>query len=95
MIGEPPSFVGAVHVNETCVLPAVPDTDVGAPGVVTGVTPDETIDVAPVPAALIALTRNVYAVPFTKLVTVCEAVADATRPVTVTQSVSFIERSTR
>ena len=72
MTTEPPVLAGAVHVNETCVLPAVPTTDVGTPGTVRGVTPAETVDVAPVPATLVALTRNVYDVPFVKPVTVAD-----------------------
>ena len=76
MIADPPLLAGALHVNETCVLPAVPATEVGAPGVVRGVTAAETVDVVPVPAALDALTRNVYAVPFVKPVTVALAVVD-------------------
>ena len=75
MIAEPPLLAGAVHVRDTCVSPAVPDTLVGAPGVVTGVTEFD-VAVAPVPAALDALTLNVYAVPFTNPVTVVEAVVD-------------------
>ena len=51
------------------VIPVI----VGAPGVVTGITADDAVDVAPVPAALVALTRNVYAVPFVKPVTVADA----------------------
>jgi len=43
---------------------------------VRGVTADETVEVAPVPAALVALTRNVYDVPFVKPVTVVAAVVD-------------------
>ena len=58
------------------MLPAVPTTDVGAPGVVRGVTAAETIEVAPVPAALVALTRNMYDVPFVKPVTVAAAIVD-------------------
>jgi hypothetical protein len=46
---------------------------VGAEGVVDGITAAETVDVAPVPAALVALTRNVYDVPFVKPVTVADA----------------------
>ena len=59
MIADPPLSIGALHVRETCVSPGVPATDVGASGTVRGVTAAETVDVAPVPAALIALTRNV------------------------------------
>ena len=58
MIVEPPLLEGAVHVSDTCVLPAVPDTLVGAPGTVRGVTADDAVEVAPVPTALVALTRN-------------------------------------
>ena len=75
MIAEPPLLDGAVHVNETCELSAVPDTLVGAPGVVTGVTEPD-VAVTPVPAALDALTLNVYAVPLTKPVIVALAVVD-------------------
>ena len=75
MIAEPPLLDGALHVNDTCVLPAVPATDVGAPGTVRGVTElDEAV--TPVPTAFVALTRNVYAVPFVKPVTVAEAVVE-------------------
>ena len=75
MIADPPLLDGAVHVNETCVLPAVPATDVGAPGTVRGVTELDDA-VVPVPTAFVALTRNVYAVPFVKPVTVAEAVVE-------------------
>ena len=69
-------MTGAVHVKETCVLPAVPAREVGAPGTVRGVTADDAVETVPVPAALDALTRNVYAVPFVKPVTVAEADVD-------------------
>ena len=54
------------------VIPVI----VGAPGVVTGVTEDDAVETVPVPAVLVALTRNVYAVPFVKPVTVAEADVD-------------------
>ena len=76
MIADPPLLAGALHVNDTCVLPAVPATDVGAPGVVRGVTEPDAVETVPVPAALVALTRNVYAVPFVKPVTVALAAVD-------------------
>ena len=41
-----------------------------------GVTDADTTDVAPVPAALVALTLNVYAVPFVNPVTVALAAVD-------------------
>ena len=75
MIADPPLLAGALHVNETCVLPAVPATEVGALGTVRGVT-DPDVAVAPVPIVFTALTRNVYAVPFTKPVTVALAAVD-------------------
>ena len=62
MIELPPLLVGAVHVSETCELPAVPTTEVGAPGVVNGVTLDEAVEYEPVPAALTAATLNTCAV---------------------------------
>ena len=75
MIADPPLLTGAVQVRDTDALPAVPATEVGAPGTVLGVTADD-VPVAPVPAVLVALTRNVYAVPFAKPVTVAEAVVE-------------------
>ena len=55
-MAEPPLF-GAVHESETCVLPAVAASPVGAAGTARGV--DVTVeDVLPVPAALVADTRN-------------------------------------
>jgi hypothetical protein len=74
VIVAPPSETGAVNPTVAVVDPvaeAVPI--VGAPGVVRGVTEAETVEVAPVPAALVALTRNVYDVPFVKPVTVADA----------------------
>src|SRR4051812_49828747 len=43
---------------------------VGAPGTVAGVTLFEADDAAPVPTALVAVTVNVYAVPFVRPATV-------------------------
>ena len=77
VIVAPPSEPGAVKATVAVVDPvAVAVPIVGAPGVVRGTTADETVDVAPVPAALVALTRNVYDVPFVKPVTVVAAVVD-------------------
>ena len=47
------------------VSPLVATTAVGALAVVIGVAPAEP-EASPAPAALIALTRNAYAVPFVK-----------------------------
>ena len=48
---------------------------VGAPGTVRGVA-DVVVDAAPVPAALTAETRNVYAVPLVRPVTVADVTVD-------------------
>ena len=76
MIADPPLLTGALQVKDTDALPAVPATEVGAPGTVRGVTADDAVETVPVPATFDALTRNVYAVPFAKPVTVAEAVVD-------------------
>jgi hypothetical protein len=70
-----PLLPPAVHDNATCVLPATPATPVAAAGVVYGVTDAESADTGPVPAALVAETRNTYAVPLVSPVTVADAVA--------------------
>ena len=54
---------GALHVTVACVLLAVAETLVGAPGSVAGVTALDALDDAPVPTVLIVVTMNVYAVP--------------------------------
>jgi hypothetical protein len=74
VIVAPPLEAGAVKATVAEVDPvfvAVPI--VGALGTVRGTTAAETVDVAPVPAALVALTRNVYDVAFVKPVTVADA----------------------
>ena len=58
-IAAPPLDAGAVHETLASVLPLVPDTPVGAPGTVTGVTALEAVDADPVPALLVAVTVNV------------------------------------
>jgi hypothetical protein len=40
----PPSFAGADQATETWVSPEVPDTAVGAPGTVEGVTEAEAVE---------------------------------------------------
>ena len=59
MIADPPLLAGADQVKDTCVLSGVPTTVVGAPGTVRGITAADVADTAPVPAALVALTRKV------------------------------------
>ena len=73
-IVAPPLDTGAVKATVAVIDPvfvAVPI--VGAPGTVRGTTAAETVEVALVPATLVALTRNVYDVPFVKLVTIADA----------------------
>ena len=69
MIALPPSLVGGVKLTVASPLPATADTPVGAPGTVLGVTAVEALDAADVPAAFVAVTVNVYAVPFARPVT--------------------------
>ena len=58
MIVEPPLAAGAVQDRVTWVEPGVAASPVGAPGTVRGVA-DVVVDAVPVPAALVAETRNV------------------------------------
>src|SRR4051794_26632206 len=71
-MGEPPLLAGAAKVTVACALPALALTPVGAPGTAAGVTAFEGLDAAPVPAALVAFTVNVYETPFVRPVTTCE-----------------------
>ncbi len=59
VIVEPPSDAGAVHDTTLCAFaPLVPDTLVGRPGVVRGVTALDSLDALLVPAAFVAVTVN-------------------------------------
>ncbi len=78
-MAEPPSFAGAVHVTVAEASPAVADAPVGASGMVIGVTALDGIDAGPVPAALVAVTVNVYVVPLARP----ENVAVVTSPAVV------------
>ena len=70
MIALPPLSAGAVHDNATCESPGVPPSAVGAPGVVLGVTVVvDDVAAGPEPAALVATTTKVYAVPLARLST--------------------------
>ena len=61
---DPPFDEGAVQVTTDCPFAFdVPETEVGAPGTVEGVTADEALEDAEVPIALIATTVKVYVVP--------------------------------
>jgi hypothetical protein len=59
-----PPFGGAVHERETCVFPGVAARPEGAEGTVAGVTALDEAEAGPVPTALVAVTVNVYDVPF-------------------------------
>jgi hypothetical protein len=50
-------------------LAAAATTEVGGPGTVNGVICAEALDAAPAPAALVAVTVKVYAVPLVRPVT--------------------------
>ena len=65
------------------MLPAVATTPVGAPGTVNGVTAALADDAREEPAALVAVTVNLYAVPLIRPVTVtldAPAAAGRSRP---------------
>jgi hypothetical protein len=66
-----PPLPGAVKATVACALPGVAVTAVGAPGTVAGVTLFDAADGALEPAALVATTVNVYAVPFVRPVIAC------------------------
>src|SRR5674536_351267 len=72
-MGEPPVTVGGAQLAVASIAPpAVPATAVpmtGAPGTVADVTATERAENAPVPAALVAATVKVYAVPLGSPVT--------------------------
>jgi hypothetical protein len=72
VIALPPVELGALQFNITVWFEAVAERLSGAEGTVRGVTALEAVDAEPVPAEFIALTLNVYAVPFVRPVTVTE-----------------------
>ena len=74
VIALPPLDPGAVQLITDEALARVPDTDVGAPGGLAGVTLADAVESAEFPAAFVARTLNVYAVPFVKPVTLQEVV---------------------
>ena len=68
---EAPPFDPAVHDTTDCRFAfEVADTPVGASGGPTGMTAADAADAAPVPEAFVAVTVNVYAVPFVRPETV-------------------------
>jgi hypothetical protein len=75
VITLPPSLAGAVKLTVACALPAVAVPIVGAPGAVAGaigVTAFDAADGGPVPTLLLAVTVNVYGVPFASPVTLID-----------------------
>jgi hypothetical protein len=70
VIAEPPLLGGAIHDTTACAFPGAAVTAVGAPGTVFGVTAALGKEASELPAALAAVTVNVYAVPLVRPVTV-------------------------
>jgi len=72
----PPLLAGAVHdTTDDAFAAPVALTAVGAPGTVEGTTAADALEAAPVPEAFVAVTLNVYDVPFVNPATVHEVVA--------------------
>jgi hypothetical protein len=66
VIAAPPLLVGAAKLTVAAALPPLAETDVGAPGIVAGVTLFEAAEAGPVPTELVAVTVKVYAVPLVR-----------------------------
>ena len=80
VIAEPPLLLGAVQVTTAALFLAAPDTLVGACGAVAvGVTALLAAEDGDVPAALVAVTVNVYALPPVRPMTVAVVCAPLTR----------------
>jgi len=76
LIAAPPFETGAVHdTTDDAFAAPVATTPVGAPGTIDGTTDAELIDAALVPDTFVAVTANVYDVPFARPVTLHEVVA--------------------
>src|SRR5882672_10650355 len=65
-----PPLLGAVQDTVAAAFPPVAVTPVGVPGACAGVTALDAADAGPDPKALLAVTLNVYVVPFVSPVTV-------------------------
>ena len=74
VIALPPLDPGAVQLIAEEAFPVVPDTLVGDPGGAAAVTLLEAVESTEFPAAFVARTLYVYAVPFVNPVTVQEVV---------------------
>jgi hypothetical protein len=72
----PPLLAGAVHVTNICPSPAVISGRPVIVGTVRGVDDDDVDEFALLPAAFFANTRNMYAVPFVRPVTVTEVAVE-------------------
>lgn len=83
MTGLPPLVDGGDHETVALALPAAAVTPLGALGAVAGVTAAEGVDDGPVPTAFVAVTVNVYDVPFDSPVTVAERAEPMTDAVAV------------
>jgi len=71
LIVPPPSSSGAVQVTVTSEPLAAPVTPIGAPGTAVGVrVPVAVTEFALEPALFVALTQNMYVVPFVRPETV-------------------------
>jgi hypothetical protein len=68
--GDPPLLAGGPNETVACPLSAVASTLCGAPGVVAGMTVFDGTDANPIPSRLLAITVNVYDVPFVSPLTV-------------------------
>lgn len=66
IISKPPLSVGGVNVTVACPFPAVAETPVGANGTLAGIIAAEGADASDVPIAFVAVTMNVYEVPFVR-----------------------------
>jgi hypothetical protein len=75
VIAEPPLLAGAVKLITALWLPRAALPIAGAPGTVAGMMLPDAPDAAPVPALLVAVTVNVYAVPLDSPLTVIGLVA--------------------
>ena len=64
VIADPPLFAGAVKESTTLALPEAAVTLVGAFGTVEGVADEEAMESGEVPIPFVAVTWNVYAIPF-------------------------------
>jgi hypothetical protein len=70
VIVAPPLLTGAVKVTVASPFPATATTEVGAPGTVAGTTELLVPEDGPVPYEFVAVTVNVYVVPFVRPVTI-------------------------